>query len=129
MNGRLLLDTNSAIGIFAQDQRMQECLSKAAEVFLPSIVLGELYYGACKSAHAEANLARIDDFAANSAVLSCDKATARQYGRIKDALRLKGCPIPENDVWIAAIAEQHQLTLISRDDHFKDIEGLAVEKW
>lgn len=64
MNGRLLLDTNIVIALFAEDNSVQEHLAKADEVFIPSIVLGELYYGARKSTHAEANLARIDEFAA-----------------------------------------------------------------
>ena len=43
----------------------------------------------------------------------------------KDKVR-KGKTIPENDIWIAAIAKQHGLTLISRDGHFKEIDGLSV---
>jgi tRNA(fMet)-specific endonuclease VapC len=44
-------------------------------------------------------------------------------------LRLKGRPIPENDVWIAAIALQHDLTLITRDMHFGEIENLKTAVW
>jgi tRNA(fMet)-specific endonuclease VapC len=62
-------------------------------------------------------------------VLGCDTATARQYGRIKNALRARGRPIPDNDIWIAAIALQHDLTLLSRDRHFGAVAGLVVETW
>ena len=51
------------------------------------------------------------------------------YGVIKQALREKGRPIPENDIWIAAIAQQYGLTLVTRDDHFTAIDGLTLEKW
>lgn len=34
-----------------------------------------------------------------------------------------------NDIWIAAIAQQYQLTLVSRDEHFNEVEGLPVEMW
>jgi len=44
-------------------------------------------------------------------------------------LRKKGRPIPENDIWIAAIAFQHDLTLVSRDEHFEEVEDLKLEKW
>ncbi len=88
----------------------------------------ELYYGARKSARVAANLARIDD-ATSSAVLVCDTATGQQYGQIKNSLRQKGRPIPENDIWIAAIAQQYQLTLVSRDEHFREVDGLSVERW
>ncbi len=62
-------------------------------------------------------------------VLGCDSDTARRYGEVKNALRLKGRPIPENDIWIAAVALQHGLTLITRDGHFNEIEELTVEAW
>lgn len=55
--------------------------------------------------------------------------TSQQYGKIKNGLRVKGRPIPENDIWIAAICKQHGLTLISRDEHFKEIDGLPITAW
>lgn len=129
MSGRNLLDTNIVIALFAQDSAVVEYLDKAAEVFIPSIVLGELYFGAHKSGRVKENLARIDEFAVSSAVLGCDTETARCYGEIKNALRKKGRPIPENDVWIAAIALQYDLTLITRDTHFGEVNNLKVESW
>ena len=96
---------------------------------MPSTVLGELYYGARKSAHAAGNLARIDDFAGSVAVLSCDALTAQYYGQIKDRLRLKGRPIPENDIWVASVAQQFGLPLATRDEHFREVDGLAVGVW
>ena len=129
MSGKFLLDTNIVIAIFAKDDALQQRLGDDIAVFVPSIVLGELYYGAHKSARLAANVARINEFAASNAVLVCDTATAQQYGQIKDSLRVKGRPIPENDIWIASVATQHQLTLVTRDAHFNDIEGLLVEVW
>lgn len=129
MSGRFLLDTNTVIAIFAEEPDVLERLETVEDVFVPVIVLGELYYGARKSAHAEANMARIEEFAAAAAVLSCDQVTAQQYGRIKNDLRAKGRPIPENDIWIAAVAAQHALTVVSRDDHFVDVTDLPREAW
>jgi len=96
---------------------------------LPSIVLGELYFGAHKSGRVEENLARIDEFAISSSILACDTDTAKEYGIIKNTVRMKGRPIPENDIWIAAIARQYGLTLVTRDAHFDEIEGLSVNIW
>jgi len=62
-------------------------------------------------------------------ILGCDAETARRYGEIKFGLQQKGRPISENDIWIAAIAVQHELTLASRDGHFAEVEGLQVEVW
>jgi len=37
--------------------------------------------------------------------------------------------MPENDIWIAAIALQHGLTLVTRDSHFSEIESLGTAAW
>lgn len=129
MNGRHLLDTNIIIALFADEGRIKENLALASEVFIPSIAIGELYFGAWKSGRVQENLARIDEFSANSVVLECDSDTARRYGEIKNALRLKGRPLPENDIWISAIAFQHDLTLVTRDTHFNEIESLKTVVW
>jgi len=129
MSGRFLLDSNIVIAIFAEESTVLERIAAAEEVFVPAVALGELYYGARKSGRSETNIAHIDEFAAAATVLSCDAITAQQYGRIKNELRLKGRPIPENDLWIAAIAAQHGLAVVSRDDHFAQVTGLPREVW
>jgi len=129
MSGRLLLDTNIVIALWANDEAVTRQLAAASEIFIPITVLGELYYGARKSAWSAKNIARIDEFAARSSVLLCDVTTAQQYGQIKNPLRAKGRPIPENDLWIAAIALQYGLTLVTRDDHFHMVDALPIVKW
>ncbi len=129
MNGSVLLDTNIIIALWAKDASVTQQLASVPEVFVPVIALGELYYGARKSAWSAKNVARIDDLAARSSILLCNVVTAQHYGIVKDALRARGKPIPENDVWIAAIAVQYGLALATRDDHFARVEGLTVLKW
>ena len=126
---RLLLDTNIVIALFAQEASVLEQFARAVGIVLPCIVLGELYYGARKSGRLAANVKRVDEFAVRNVVLSCDMETGQQYGLIREELRIKGRPLPENDVWIAALARQHSLTLVSRDAHFNEIEGLSVVAW
>ena len=129
MSGRFLLDTNIVIAFLGGEGRVKEHLARAEEVFVSSIVLGELYFGAMRSTRAEENQNRIDEFAAENTVLGCDLGTAREYGRIKNRLREKGKPIPENDIWIAATARQCDLTLVTRDEHYAEVEGLKHESW
>jgi tRNA(fMet)-specific endonuclease VapC len=129
MSGRFLLDTNIVIAIFAEEPTPLQRLAEAEEVFVPAIVLGELYYGDRKSIRAKANAAQIDEFSATAAILGYDPVTARHYGWNKNDLRTKGRLIPENDIWIAAVAQQHGLSLISRDAHFSEVADLAVEAW
>ena len=97
MSGRFLLDTSIVIALFAEDTSVEEHLKEAEEVFIPSIVLGELYFGVRKSGRIRQNLKRIDELAISSAVLACDLGTAREYGEIKGTLQEKGRPIIE--VW------------------------------
>ena len=122
MSGRYVLDTNVVIALFANDAAVVERIRGTDEVFVPSVVIGELYYGARRSG-------RVDEFAAESAVLSCDVGSVQRYGEIKDELRKKGRPIPENDIWVAALALQHDLTLVSRDEHFRQVSALRAEAW
>ena len=129
MNGKYLLDTNIIIDLFAKVDSVHKKLKDAEEVFIPAIVLGELYFGAMKSKKVESNVKRIDDFATANAILVCDATVAKEYGTIKNKLKEKGCPIPENDIWIAAMAIRNSLTLVSRDDHFKHIETIQWEVW
>ena len=129
MAGRFLPDTNIVIALFAGEAPVLHEFSNADEVFLSSVVLGELFYGARKSARTAENVARVDTFAASNAVLPCDVDTSRQYGDVKEALRAKGKMIPENDIWIAATALQHGLILATRDTHFNDVDGLSVVNW
>lgn len=119
MNGRYLLDTNVIIDLFAEDPTVHENIANAAEIFVPCIAIGELYFGAYRSLKVQKNLNRIDEFALNNAVLVCNTDTAKKYGAIKNRLKKKGEPIPENDIWISAIAQQYELTLVTKNSHFE----------
>ncbi|MBI5960904.1 MAG: type II toxin-antitoxin system VapC family toxin [Chloroflexi bacterium] len=125
---RCLLDTNIVVAILNQEPSLANHLT-GITVYLSAIVLGELYFGAHKSARITDNLARIETFVAQYPVLDCSKTTASHYGQIKQKLAVKGRPIPENDIWISALAVQYGLTLVTRDDHFKQVDGLLLETW
>jgi len=128
MTGRYLVDTNVIIAALKEEEDAVRQLNALGEVFVSSIVIGELYFGAVKSEHPTANVQRIDQLCERIALLCCDQDTARAYGEIKAALRALGRPIPENDIWIAATAIQHGLTLITRDAHFESVAGLSLTR-
>ncbi len=127
MNGKALLDTNIIIALFEGDPAAIEAVQQRSALYLCVPVLGELRYGALASTRIHENLARLDDFSRAVFLLACEAETAVFYSEVKLGLRRKGRPIPENDVWIAAIAQQYELTLITRDSHFKDIDHLETE--
>ena len=127
MSGKYLLDTNIAIAILEKKIDFRGRLG--AEGLLNTTVLGELFFGAEKSRRVLENLERLQYLKTVFPVLACDAETARHYGRIRNALRIKGRPIPENDIWIAASALQHGLTLVTRDGHFEYVDGIDIETW
>lgn len=124
-----LLDTVAAIAILENDPAFQGVLPLDAKASVPIITMGELYAAAENSAHRQANVQRFTEFASRRDVLLCDDQTARQYARISQQLRKKGRPIPQNDMWIAALAMQHGLTLVTRDAHFNHIDELLLLAW
>jgi tRNA(fMet)-specific endonuclease VapC len=128
MNGKTILDTTIVIRLFNGDERVRSRIV-SLQTYLPAIVVGELAFGANKSARIEQNLKRIDEFVATSTVLKVELETAKIYGHLKQELRRKGRPIPENDLWIASLAVQHGLPIASYDAHFAEIEGLNFESW
>jgi tRNA(fMet)-specific endonuclease VapC len=87
-------------------------------LFLPLVVLGELYKGALSSARPEHNRLLVDKFLLFAALLHPDSATADVYAKISVQLRRKGRPLPENDVWITAVAVECNMPLATRDKHF-----------
>lgn len=99
---------------------------KSATLYIPLTVLGELYYGAFKSEHQAKTLQQLEEFLRICAVLQPGELTVQHYGHIKTDLERTGSRIPENDLWIAAIAREHQLPLVTRDQHFSLVTGLTA---
>lgn len=130
-NGRLLLDTNAVSAALDGGNTVVQVIAQAQAIYIPSIVLGELYFGAFNSPspHRSQYLLLYDAMASQSAVLSCDAGTARVYGQVRSALKAKDRPIPSNDMWIAALVMQYNLTLLTHDAHFNSVDGLTVERW
>lgn len=124
-----LLDTNIAIAILAGEIDLQARRDQGQRVLLCPTVIGELIYGAEKSARPRPNLERLRVLSEKCELMVQDEGTAHHYGRIKASLRRRGRPIPGNDVWIAASAVQHDLVLATRDAHFQYVEGLTVIRW
>jgi tRNA(fMet)-specific endonuclease VapC len=96
---------------------------------LLSIVLGELHFGARRSPNPVRNFERIGRVVAAVVLMPVDAATAALYGQPKADLMTAAQIIPDNGLWIAALARQHDLTLVSRDEHFGHVTGLKWVVW
>lgn len=94
------------------------------------MVIGELYYGACKSADRNSELNRVERFVDIFPEISPSKRSMRRFGEIKAALELKGTRLADADVIIASIALEEGLALITGNvKHYGRIEGLEIENW
>ena len=119
-----LVDTNIVIEVFKGNKEIADYLYKLPEIFISSIVLGELYIGINRVANRAKHLKRLNDFLKLTTILNVDGETAAIYGAIIADLYKLGKPIPTNDVWIAATAIQYNLTLLTADRHFEEIDNL-----
>ena len=117
------LDTSVAIAVLAGQAGTLVSLPPQ-EILLPVPVVGELRYGALNSKRSAENLAEVERLVARCRVLDITAATADVYARLRVGLKEKGKPIPENDLWIAALCVEHEVPLATLDGHFDVIDGL-----
>jgi tRNA(fMet)-specific endonuclease VapC len=125
----VIVDTNVAIDFINGPAGAAARFSQPATLFVPTVVLGELFFGAENSTQVAVNLQNVERFAGSAKVLPVDIDVARRYGQLWRKLVKKGKPIPDSDAWIAATALTHQLPLVTRDKHFQEVEGLNVLEW
>lgn len=126
MNGKLV-DTNVIIRVLKGQTELFSLFDDMDNLFISSISVGELMYGAELSKERDDNVDGYMAFCGQMNVLVPDEEVGRYYGKIKAQLKYSGKPIPENDIWIAATAIAGKLTLITADSDFKMVEGLQLE--
>ena len=125
----MILDTNALSAFVDGDEALLGTLGGQYELAVPVIVLGEYLFGIYQSrlrARYEQwlneNLPLLD-------LLSIGRETARHYAEVRVELKAAGRPIPSNDLWIAALARERRLALVSRDRHFEAVRGLRLVVW
>jgi len=124
----LIIDTNAYAGLLNGEPKTVQFLRAAQEIHLPLIVLGELLAGFAAGTRVQKNRDELARFMASPRVqvMKPDEKTAQHYADVFAALRRQGMPIPSNDLWIAALARQHRLALLSFDTHFAAVPGLTL---
>jgi predicted nucleic acid-binding protein len=125
---RLLVDTSAYSAFLRGDEPVVDELRRADRLVLTPIVLGELLAGFRKGSRFDENLERLRDFLGSARVraIALDDETADRYSILHDTLRRAGTPVPTNDLWIAASAMQHGLTLVTTDPHFRRLPQIVV---
>jgi tRNA(fMet)-specific endonuclease VapC len=125
----VILDTNAVSALFAGDPALGKALAGDERHHLPVIVIGEYRYGLLGSRSRDHLQSLLATLIRESFVLRIDETTAETYSQVRADLRQKGRPIPENDIWIAALARQHRQPVVSRDGHFDYVPDLRRIAW
>ena len=117
---RVALDTNRLTDLFGGDRDLSSLLGKCEEVWLPLPVLGEIKAGFLGGNKVIRNEILLREFLLKPTVkiLLPGRETADYYAKLFVQLRRAGTPIPDNDLWIAALVLENDLMLITRDGHF-----------
>lgn len=125
----MILDTNALSALADEDPALLALLD--AEVFhhLPVVVLGEYRAGLMRSRLRKAVEPWLEKLEYESVVLNATATTARLYAEIFNELRTAGRPIPTHDIWIAALAREHALPVVTRDAHLGFVKGVKVKGW
>lgn len=125
----MILDTNTLSGWVDGDKTVERLLAQQPFLALPVIVLGEYRYGLSRSrlhSTLEPKLAELERVVR---VLDITRFTAQVYAALRVELKRAGTPIPSNDAWIAALAREHSLPILSRDAHFDAVAGIKRVGW
>lgn len=125
----MILDTNALSAFADGDAGVGEVLRRQPRAAIPVIVLGEFRDGIAESRHRPAYEAWLAAALPHFDVLYVTDETAVAYAGLRVALRRSGRPIPANDAWIAALALQHRLPVLSRDRHFDAVPKLERTNW
>ena len=125
----MILDTNALSDVADGEARAVEQLTKATQVAIPAIVLGEYRFGIALSRRRSEYERWLVDALRVCEVLDVGEVTSAQYAELRLELKRAGTPIPTNDLWIAALCRQHALPILSRDRHFDLVKGVRRVSW
>lgn len=126
-----MLDTSAYSAFLRAHEGVKLSVQRADEIHLSPVSLGELHSGFRLGAHCEKNERELRFFLSSPrvAIPRIDHETALRYAEIVLFLRRAGTPVPTNDIWIAAQAMEHGLTVVTTDEHYLRIPQIIVEHY
>ena len=125
----MILDTNALSAFADGEEAVGNILRQQPSAAIPVIVLGEFRYGIAGSRHRGVYEQWLDTHLSQFEVLAITSETTIPYAVLRGTLKRLGRPIPANDAWIAALAMQHRLPILSRDAHFDGLPDLRRVNW
>lgn len=127
-----ILDTNICIYLLNGNKKIESKINSTGiySIAITHTVLAELFFGAYNSEKVKDNLARIEEFKQNLAILQEDAESSRLFGKIKADLKAEGNLIDDFDILIASISLANDCTLVTNNEnHFKRIKNLSIANW
>ncbi len=126
----VILDTNAVSALAQKNQTLIQKLSEARRLAVTVISLGEYTYGTRQSRfRLELETWLRERFLPFVEILFPDLSTVEHYADIRTELKAEGTPIPANNIWIAALARQYSLPVLSLDRHFDQVKSLDRIVW
>ena len=125
----MILDTNALSAFVDGDPNVGNILRREPRAAIPVVVVGEFRYGIARSRHRRIYEDWLDARMPEVEVLNVTESTAATYAALRVELKRSGRPIPANDAWIAALALEHRLPVLTRDEHFDAVPGLTRRRW
>lgn len=125
---RIILDTNVLIALLRNPYDFAHLFRVDDVAVLTPTVIGEFASGITATRHGEESRRAFEEFLRNPAVeeLPTTSSTALAYAQVYRSLKNQGTPIPTNDIWIAAAALEHGYPLLTRDRHFRNVQGINL---
>ena len=120
---RIMLDTSAYSAFMLGHSDIKVALQEADAIYLTPIIIGELRAGFLRGKSRRKNEGEFRSFLDSPRVNVVDvtATTAERYAVILNFLWKNGTPIPTNDIWIAASAMQHGLSIITTDVHYEKV--------
>ena len=125
----MILDTTALSDFLKEEPGIRPIVAGSASFNIPVIVLGEYRFGLRLSKSREVLEAKLDELIKDVRVLPIEEPTTVAYADIRSELKAAGTPIPEHDLWIAALVRQHSLPRLSKDRHFDRVQGISRVSW
>lgn len=124
----LAIDTNLLINVLQHDVVPYDTFRRYDRLLISATVMGEFRAGIESSRKGLSMLSKLTAYTAKTSVdvVPITDRTSELYAKVFQALRQRGRPIPQNDMWIAASALENGADLVSMDDHFRFVPMLTV---
>lgn len=131
MNNTFILDTSAYSAFNRGDDRLKDIFRSKNQLVVPLVVVGELRAGFLLGSKAKENGTLLQKFldSPNVSTVALTDKTTILFAEIFKYLRMAGTPINTNDMWIAALALEHDSLLVTLDSDFKRVPDLLLAKF